>query len=106
MKTNCIVCNTEVENWDIAYPEGDSQVHPIDGTAFRTYGHYGSSVFDPMDSSYLDIVVCDPCLRSRMERTYSGVNVQYKAELDKKRTEMDAIIDQLGLVDLDKGEKE
>ena len=106
MKTNCIVCNTEVENWDIAYPEGDSQVHPIDGTAFRTYGHYGSSVFDPMDASYLDIVVCDPCLRSRMERTYSGVNVQYKAELDKKRTEMDAIIDQLGLVDLDKGEKE
>lgn len=106
MKTNCIVCNAEVENWDEVYPEGNSQVYPIDGTAFRTYGHYGSTVFDPMDASYLDIVVCDPCLRSRMERTYSGVNVQYRAELDKKRTEMDAIIDQLDLVDLDKDEKE
>jgi len=25
MKTNCIVCNKEVENWDIAYPEDKPQ---------------------------------------------------------------------------------
>ena len=102
MKTNCIVCNTEVENWDIAYPEGESQVHPIDGTVFRTYGHYGSTVFDPMDASYLEVVVCDECLRSRMERTYSGVNEQYQKELDERRADMDEIIDQLDLIDLDK----
>ena len=102
MKTNCIICAAEVENWDIAYPEDNPQVHPIDGTVFRTYGHYGSTVFDPMDASYLEVVVCDKCLRNRMERTYSGVNEQYRQELDDRRAEMDAIIDQLDLVDLDR----
>ena len=72
MKTNCIVCNAEVENWDGVYPDNESQIHPIGGTVFRTYGHYGSTVFDPMDASYLEIVVCDTCLASRMNRTYGG----------------------------------
>ena len=74
MKTNCIVCNTEVENWDEAYPDNESQIHPIGGTVFRTYGHYGSTVFDPMDASYLEIVVCDECLKTRMTSTYPGVD--------------------------------
>ena len=95
MKTNCIVCNAELENFDDAYPEDKPTVHPIDGTAFRTYGHYGSTVFDPMDASYLEVVVCDPCLRNRMERTYRGVNEQYKAELDEQRAEMDELISEL-----------
>ena len=97
MKTNCIVCNAELENWDEAYPEDEPTVHPIDGTAFRTYGHYGSTVFDPMDASYMEVVVCDPCLRNRMERTYRGVNEQYKAELDEQRAEMDELISELSL---------
>jgi hypothetical protein len=100
MKTNCIVCSTELENWDAVYPEDDPKVHPLGGTAFRTYGHYGSAVFDPMDASYLDIVVCDECLRSRMERTYRGVNEQYKAELDEQRAEMDDLLEQLDLGDI------
>jgi len=95
MKTNCIVCNAELENFDDAYPEDKPTVHPIDGTVFRTYGHYGSSIFDPMDASYLEVVVCDPCLRNRMERTYRGVNEQYKAELDEQRAEMDELISEL-----------
>lgn len=37
------------------------------GTAFRIYGHYGSTVFDPMDGSSLEIVICDECLELRME---------------------------------------
>ena len=102
MKTNCIVCESEVENWDIAYPENSNAVHPIGGTAFRTYGHYGSTVFDPMDASYLEIVVCDPCLKSRMNRTYKGINEQRRQELDEQRAEMDALIDELELRDLDK----
>ena len=97
MKTNCIVCNAELKNWDEVYPEDKPTVHPIDGTVFRTYGHYGSSVFDPMDASYLDIVVCDPCLRNRMERTYRGVNEHYKAELDEHRKKMDDILEHLDL---------
>jgi len=72
MKTNCIVCEKEVDNWDGAYPEREPAVHPIDGTVFRTYGHYGSTVFDPMDGTYLDIVVCDECLKDRLDFTYKG----------------------------------
>ena len=74
MKTNCIVCTAEVENWDEAYPDNESQIHPIGGTMFQTYGHYGSTVFDPMDASYLLIVVCDECLKTRMTSTYPGVD--------------------------------
>ena len=102
MKTNCIICNKEVENWDIAYPENSNAVHPIGGTAFRTYGHYGSTVFDPMDASYLEIVVCDPCLKSRMNRTYAGINEQRRQELEDQRAEMNKLLDELELRDLDK----
>lgn len=102
MKTNCIVCQSEVDNWDIAYPKDATQVHPIGGTVFRTYGHYGSTVFDPMDASYLEIVVCDECLNSRLAHTYAGVNAEYRAELDANRAEMDAIVAQLDLEDLNK----
>ena len=102
MKTNCIVCKSEVDNWDIAYPEDKPQVHPIGGTVFRTYGHYGSTVFDPMDASYMEVVVCDECLKDRLDHTYTGVNAEYKKELDSKRVEMDEIIAHLDLIDLDK----
>lgn len=101
MKTNCIVCAAEVDNWDIAHPDEDA-VHPIGGTVFRTYGHYGSSVFDPMDASYLEIVVCDECLNSRLAHTYEGVNEEYRAELEARRAEMDEIVSQLDLKDYDK----
>lgn len=102
MKPNCIVCNTEVENWDEAYPDHTGTVHPIDGTVFRTYGHYGSTVFDPMDASYLEIVVCDQCLKARLDRTYEGVNEEYREQLDQQQAEMNTLIDQLNLEDLDK----
>lgn len=95
MRTNCIICDEEVENWDIAYPENEKPVHPIGGTVFRTYGHYGSSVFDPMDASYLEIVVCDTCLKKSLHRTYSGVNVRYKQELEEQRTSQDALLEEL-----------
>jgi hypothetical protein len=56
MNINCIVCDVELENWGV-YPD-KTVVHPIGGTVFRTYGHYGSTVFDPMDASYLEVLVC------------------------------------------------
>ena len=101
MKINCIICAAELENWGV-YPPNKTVVHPIGGTAFRTYGNYGSGVFDPMDASYLDIVVCDQCLKARLDRTYEGVNEEYQAELEAKRAEMDEIISQLDLEDYDK----
>lgn len=53
---NCICCNRSVET----AMEGTTQ--PYAATSFNTIGHYGSTVFDPMDGSYLSINVCDDCL--------------------------------------------
>jgi uncharacterized protein (DUF2225 family) len=98
MKINCIVCNKEMKNWDEAYPDESNRVHPLDGTVFRTYGNYGSSVFDPMDSTFLEITICDPCLESKLDRTYEGVDEEYKEEINKKQAEMDALLDKLNLM--------
>jgi len=44
------------------------EVHPYNGLAFRTFGHYGSTVFDPAGMTvYLDIVVCDACIVANLE---------------------------------------
>lgn len=55
---NCIVCKTELRNIDA----GDVENQPAGGTAFQSSGHYGSTAFDPMDGTYLEINVCDGCL--------------------------------------------
>ena len=95
MKTNCMICAKEVENWDEAYPEGNTKIHPIGGTVFRTYGHYGSTVFDPMNATYMEIVICCDCLKSRTEHTYISVDEEYKQQLDIRRAEMDKLLEHL-----------
>jgi hypothetical protein len=34
------------------------------GIAFITYGHYGTTFFDPMNGDRLQIVICDECLKT------------------------------------------
>lgn len=99
MKTNCIVCAKEIKNRDQAYPEGNTKIHPIGGTVFKTYGHYGSTVFDPMDATYMEIVICCECLKSRTQHTYISVDEECKQQLDVRRAEMDKLLEQLKLVD-------
>jgi len=41
--------------------------HPSGGLSFHTQGHYGSSVFDPMDGSTLVVAICDPCVKTYMD---------------------------------------
>lgn len=101
MKTNCIICDKEVKNWDQAYPEGNTKIHPIGGTVFKTYGHYGSTVFDPMDATYMEIVICCDCLKPRTQHTYISVDEEYKQQLDIHRVEMNELLEQLNLVDMD-----
>lgn len=60
---DCFKCGTTLENSE--YPMRDSDyvyVHPMGGLHFAAYGHYGTAVFDPMDSTSLDIAICDECL--------------------------------------------
>lgn len=52
----CIICGKILES---AF---DNEIQPYGGTMFSTYGHYGSTVFDPMDGTQLILIICDPCL--------------------------------------------
>lgn len=54
----CVVCRASLPNLE------EDGFHPNGGTAFHTSGHYGSGVFDPMDGTYLEIAICDNCLRT------------------------------------------
>jgi hypothetical protein len=55
----CIVCGTELESFR-------DPNQPLGGLAFATKGHYGSTVFDAMDGSTLEITICDACLTKAM----------------------------------------
>jgi hypothetical protein len=37
---------------------------PLKATVFVSHGNYGSTVFDPFDGSFLQVNVCDDCLRT------------------------------------------
>lgn len=55
----CLCCKAELSNL-----MAGTGIQPSLGLAFSSRGHYGSTVFDPMDGSSIQIVVCDPCLAS------------------------------------------
>jgi hypothetical protein len=56
----CLVCGRELE----AVSDKDP-VQPHDAVTFRAYGQFGSTVFDPQDSSQLYVNVCDACLAAK-----------------------------------------
>ena len=55
----CIVCGYQPKH---VFNEETESNQPYEATCFMTQGHYGSTFFDPMDGSYLEINVCDECL--------------------------------------------
>lgn len=59
LKCVCIACRKEMQN----IMEGHG-IQPSGGVAFATQGHYGSTVFDPMDGTTIEICVCDDCLKN------------------------------------------
>lgn len=58
----CFVCGEEL---DAAY---EYELQPSDGTAFQTYGHYGSTFWDSFNGEELALIICDSCLRKHPER--------------------------------------
>lgn len=59
----CVRCSKVMENLAIT-TIGEDGFQPLGGLAFATRGHYGSAYFDPIDGTYLEIVICDECMRS------------------------------------------
>lgn len=57
IQMHCIKCGVALESATV-----DSVVQPLNGLAFTSYGHFGSTVFDPMDGTTLEICICDECL--------------------------------------------
>ena len=68
-KIPCIVCSKELDNLEYEMRDNKKvEVHPIGGLHFRTYGHYGSVIFDPMGTGeYLDIAICDLCVMKNLD---------------------------------------
>lgn len=64
----CIVCKKELESVD----EGSDIIQPMDGLHFLSYGHYGSTVYDPMNGDSIDIVICDLCIDENKEYVYGN----------------------------------
>lgn len=56
----CIVCDKELQN-----VESTCTNQPYKGTAFTSNGHYGSTSFDPMNGSMIEINICDDCLSEK-----------------------------------------
>jgi len=38
-----------------------------DATIWRSYGNFGSTIFDPLDNEYLQVYVCDECLKKKQK---------------------------------------
>ena len=54
----CIVCGRELRE----VGPGHTENQPNNGVCALIAGNYGSTVWDPMDATYLEVNICDPCL--------------------------------------------
>jgi hypothetical protein len=64
---DCIVCDKPLEA-AVPDPVQTGVNQPYAGTSFHSYGHYGSTIFDPMDGQFIEINVCDECLERKRGR--------------------------------------
>lgn len=60
---DCAICGSEVE-WNGC----PGMINNPCATVFNAFGNYGSTMFDPMDSSYLEINICDECLETLKQK--------------------------------------
>jgi hypothetical protein len=68
----CIVCGRELESANGDDPRFAHINQPQVGTTFYAEGQYGSTIFDPMDGSYLEVNICDACLAEHQDRINVG----------------------------------
>ena len=66
----CFVCFKPL--YEVLRERGEGINQPEQATVFITNGHYGSTAFDPLDGSWLELNICDPCLRERSKSVLIG----------------------------------
>lgn len=69
-KIACIVCDKKLDNMEYEMRDKKPiEVHPMDGLHFRTYGNYGSVIFDPIGTGEtLDVAICDLCIMKNLDK--------------------------------------
>ncbi len=67
MERTCFKCLDEIKG---CFADEDNISNPpLNATYWTTYGNYGSSVWDSNDY-YLEIYICDECLRTSKATVY------------------------------------
>lgn len=62
----CFKCSRELESVWVDYTHNQ----PYAGLSFTSNGHYGGTLYDPMDGSYIEIFICDVCLDENKYEIY------------------------------------
>jgi hypothetical protein len=66
----CIICGFQPES---ALPNSmESENQPYKATVFTSYGQYGSTVIDTMGEYFIELNICDKCLRERKHNVREG----------------------------------
>jgi hypothetical protein len=67
---DCMVCGKTLDNLQYEMKTGKQvEVHPMGGLHFSSFGHYGSTIFDPIGTGEsLDIAICDLCIMKNMDK--------------------------------------
>jgi hypothetical protein len=84
-KIDCIACGKELDNLEYTIRSNGTkvEVHPMSGLHFRTYGHYGSTIFDPMGTGeYLDVAICDVCIMKNLDKVRGSGKEQLESEIN------------------------
>lgn len=64
----CLICGKKLEN---VYDECQNQ--PSRALCFLTQGHYGATIVDVFDRFYLEINICEPCVREAAKKNLVAI---------------------------------
>lgn len=81
-KRVCFCCDKKIGK-TVAIDDGFDHP-PNDATVWRSHGNYGSTVFDPMDSTYLEAYICDACLLKGKKKLYRARTVMTRSTVVMK----------------------
>ena len=70
---SCVVCDKPLQN----IMENNKGFQPMGGLAFATGGHFGTTKFDPMDGSMIELCICDECVEKAKNKNRI---LHYKAQ--------------------------
>jgi hypothetical protein len=73
---NCLICESDVFTGKFGIESA---------TIWRSYGNYGSSLYDPLTGDcYLEAVICDSCLRKK-KKLLEEVVFEKKVEILERK---------------------